>query len=170
MDHEDIVYFREQQKFKQLWIRLLVFLPAAIVWYGVIQQLVSGRPFGDDPASDNGMIIYTIIFGVLLPVFILSLKMMTEVRNGGLYIRFYPFHLSFKEFPFESIESCEVHKYSPLRDYGGWGIRFGPKGQAYNVSGNRGVLLGFKNGKKLMVGSQKPDELAGAILHGMGAV
>jgi TATA-box binding protein (TBP) (component of TFIID and TFIIIB) len=36
-------------------------------------------------------------------------------------------------------------------------------GKAYNVSGNKGVQLVFKNGKKLLIGSQKADELAKAI-------
>ncbi|MDW7732147.1 MAG: DUF6141 family protein [Methanolobus sp.] len=167
MTDEDAVFFREQQKFNQLWVQLLIFVPVAIVWYGAIQQLVLGIPFGNNPASDNGMLLLLIIFGVLFPVFMLSLRMITEVRDSGLYIRFYPFHLSFREFPFESIKSCEVREYSPLRDYGGWGIRFGRNGQAYNVSGNKGVFFEFNNGKRLMVGSQKPDELAAAISRGM---
>jgi len=35
--------------------------------------------------------------------------------------------------------------------------------RAYNMSGNQGVQLVFKNGKKLLIGSQKADELAEAI-------
>lgn len=169
MNEENAIFFREEQKFDQLWVRLLVFLPAAIVWYGAIQQLVLGKPFGTNPASDNGMVVFLIIFGVLFPVFMLSLTMVTEVRTSGLFIRIYPFHLSYREFPFGSIKSYEVREYSPLRDFGGWGIRFGPKGHAYNVSGNKGVFFEFTSGKKLMVGSQRPDELAEAISRGMHA-
>ncbi|WP_406656987.1 DUF6141 family protein [Methanolobus sp. ZRKC2] len=169
MVDEDIIFFREQQKFDQLWLWLLVLLPVAIVWYGAIQQLVFGEAFGNNPTSDNGVLFLLVIFGVLLPVFMLSIRLITEVRSSGLYIRFYPFHLSFKKYQFESIKSYEVCQYNPLRDYGGWGIRFGPKGRAYNVSGNKGVLLEFRNGKKLMVGSQNPDELAAAISRGMGS-
>ena len=36
-------------------------------------------------------------------------------------------------------------------------------GKAYNVSGNKGVLLTFGTGKTLMIGSQRPEELAAAI-------
>lgn len=167
MTDEGVVFFREQQKFDQLWVQLLIFVPVAIVWYGAIQQLVMGVPFGNNPASDNGMLLLLIIFGVLFPVFMLSLRMITEVRDSGLYVRFYPFHLSFRKYPFESINSYEVREYHPLKEYGGWGIRFGLKGQAYNVSGNKGVFFEFRNGKTLMVGSQRPDELAAAISRGM---
>ncbi|MHC4643443.1 MAG: hypothetical protein ACYS32_17515, partial [Planctomycetota bacterium] len=55
--------------------------------------------------------------------------------------------------------------YKPILEYGGWGIRcsFTGKGKAYNVSGNKGVQLVFTNGKKLLIGSQQPDDLAAAI-------
>lgn len=41
------------------------------------------------------------------------------------------------------------------RDYGGWGIRYGRKGKAFNVFGSRGLQLEFTNGKRLLIGSQK---------------
>jgi hypothetical protein len=49
---------------------------------------------------------------------------------------------------------------------GGWGLRFGAKGKAYNVSGNRGVLLTFEGDKTLLIGSLRADELAQAIRAG----
>jgi hypothetical protein len=61
------------------------------------------------------------------------------------------------------VKSHEVITYSPLRDYGGWGIRYGSKGKAYNVSGNRGVRLELSNGKRLLFGSQRPEELSEAV-------
>jgi len=56
-----------------------------------------------------------------------------------------------------------VLTYSPISDYGGWGIRYGSIGKAYNVSGNRGVQLELLNGERILIGSQKPEELAAAI-------
>jgi len=64
---------------------------------------------------------------------------MTEVRDDGVYFRFFPLHLSFHRIGLEEIVRFEVQTYRPIRDYGGWGIRYGWKGKAYNVSGNRGV-------------------------------
>jgi hypothetical protein len=34
---------------------------------------------------------------------------------------------------------------------------------AYNVSGNRGVEVELTDGRTVMVGSRRPDELAGAL-------
>ncbi|MBN2109660.1 MAG: hypothetical protein JW705_01035 [Methanosarcinaceae archaeon] len=159
VDPADHVIYREIQKFDQLWLWLVVLLPVAIAWYGAIEQLVYGRPFGDNPASDRGMLVIWVLFGIVLPLFMISLRLIIEVRNSGIYVKFFPFHLSFTHYPFENIRSYEAVTYRPLSDYGGWGIRYGPKGKAYNVSGNRGVMLEFKNGKRLLVGSQEPEAL-----------
>jgi hypothetical protein len=78
-------------------------------------------------------------------------------------VRFFPFHRRPRVIDLENIESVEAVRYSPLRDYGGWGIRHGSAGKAYNVSGNQGVVLRLKNGKTVLLGSQRYEELAAAI-------
>ena len=91
--------------------------------------------------------------------------MIITVRDDGLYIQFFPF--SQKLISFNNIKTCEVRTYSPIKEYGGWGIRYGKKGKAYNISGNKGVQLDFYEGQPLLIGSQKPEELAQAIKIGM---
>ncbi|WP_321418122.1 DUF6141 family protein [uncultured Methanomethylovorans sp.] len=159
MNGKNTVLFREEQRFNQWWLWLLILVPTCMMWYGAIQQLIFHKPFGTNPTSDTGVSILLVLFGILLPIFMNSLKLITEVRQDGLYVRFYPFHLSFRHYPYESINSYKVREYSPLKEYGGWGIRYGWKGKAYNVSGNRGVQLELKNGNYLLIGSQRPEEL-----------
>ena len=109
------------------------------------------------------MVILAIIFGIGLPLFMFTTNLTTEVHSDGLYIRFFPFHLSFRRIAIEEIGGFEVCTYNPIKDYGGWGIRYGRKGKAYNVSRNRGVQLELLNRKHLLIGSQKPEELAEAL-------
>jgi hypothetical protein len=96
-----------------------------------------------------------------------SLRLVTEVRDDGLYIRFAPLHRSFRRVPWTTIESAEATTYRPLREYGGWGIRWRPGAVAYNVQGSRGVFLTRPDDRDLLVGSQRPDELATAIRETM---
>jgi hypothetical protein len=159
MNGKNTILFREEQRFNQWWLWLLILEPTSMMWYGAIQQLIFDKPYGTNPTSDTGISILLVLFGILLPLFMYSLRLITEVRQDGLYVRFYPFHLSFRQYPYESINSYQVREYSPLKEYGGWGIRYGMKGMAYNVSGNRGVQLEFKTGKRLLIGSQRPEEL-----------
>ena len=64
----------------------------------------------------------------------------------------------------DDLSEYYARTYRPIWEYGGWGIRcsFG-KGKAYNVSGNKGVQLVFKSGKRLLIGSQRADELEEAL-------
>jgi len=61
------------------------------------------------------------------------------------------------------IASAEAVTYSPLAEYGGWGIRGWGKNVALNARGNRGVRLTLQDGRRLLVGSQRPEELADAL-------
>ena len=68
-----------------------------------------------------------------------------------------------RRIPLEDLKSVEARTYSPIREYGGWGFRYGRSGKAYNVMGNRGVQLELKSGERVLLGSQKAEDLAAAI-------
>jgi hypothetical protein len=155
--------YREIQHFRQIWVWALVLFISLLAIYGLVQQLIINKPFGNNPAPDIVLLITAIILGLGLPIFLYTTNLSTKVHADGLYIRFFPFHLSFRRIAANDIKGFEVRTYSPIREYGGWGIRFGRKGKAYNVSGNRGVQLELSDGKQLLIGSQKPEELAKAL-------
>ncbi len=77
----------------------------------------------------------------------------------GFFYQFFPIHFSYHKISFEEIESVEAIDYKPIKDYGGWGIKFGFKAKSYTTSGNQGVMLKLKCGKNLLFGSQKNKEL-----------
>ena len=160
--------FSEVQRFRQTWIWVLV-LPVSLFLivlfgYGMIKQLIMDQPWGSRPLPDTALAIIgplAILFGVGLAYLFYSAKLVTEVRNDGVYIRFFP--LTHQKIPFADVRRCHVRTYSPIREFGGWGIRYGRGAKAYNVSGNRGVQLELSNGKRLLIGSQRPEDLARAI-------
>jgi hypothetical protein len=165
----DAVFFEEQplRNNPLAYIALLGGL-GVIGFFGcaVIQQLVLHRPFGDRPMSDTGLSIISALYmliGVLLLYLFYGGGLTTEVRPSGLFVRYFPFHRRFQQIPLEGVRSCVSRVYRPIREYGGWGIRIGMAKKAYNVSGNRGVELEFEGGRKLLIGSSKPDQLASAI-------
>jgi hypothetical protein len=120
--------------------------------------------------SDTGLAVVgplMILLGIGLALLFYKMRLVTEVRKDGVYVNFIP--LSRQTVLFADIAGCEVRTYRPIRDYGGWGIRYGPAGKAFNVSGNRGVQLKLTNGKRLLIGSQRPEELAQAVRAGLPA-
>ena len=163
MNMNTYVLYHETQHFRQVWLWLLVLGISGVTLYAMVQQLIPGTPFGDNPASDTVLVIIVIVFGFIFPVFFYIVNLTTEVRDDGLYYRFFPFHLTFRKIAWEDIKSCEARTYSPLREYGGWGIRWGAKGKAYNTAGNRGVQLELTNGSRILIGSRRSEELADAI-------
>ena len=142
---------------------MLVLIGPAISVWAIFQQLVMGSPFGNNLAPDYVLVVLVVIVGGGLPLFMYSTGLDTEVRDCGTCIRFRPFHRKWVVFGFESIQKAEASTYSPLKDYGGWGIRYGRKGKAYNVSGNKGVLLTLRDGKNVLIGSKNHEALCLAI-------
>lgn len=98
----------------------------------------------------------------------LTLKMRTRVDGGGVHIR--TLYVVRRSIPFAEIESAEAVVYRPLRDYGGWGLRLGPAGKAYNMKGSRGVQLKLRNGGGVLIGSGRSEELARIIQTHIGAM
>jgi len=160
--HNANILFEEEQRFCQKWIWLLVGLVAAIGWVTFIQQIVFGTPVGNHPAPDLVVWLILVLIGIGVPWLMYSLRLITRVESSRLVIRFRP--LLTREILLQDIANCEARTYRPIREYGGWGIRFSMKhGRAYNVSGNRGVQLTLTDGKKVLIGSQRADELAAII-------
>ena len=160
--------YREVQRFRQFWIWILVIAVSLITIWGMVQQIVLSKPFGNNPAPDIVLIIIVVVIGFGLPIFFYVTNLTTEVRNDGVYFRFFPLHISFRKIGLEDINGFDVQTYRAIRDYGGWGIRYGRKGKAYNVSGNRGVQLRLSNGELILIGSQHPEEMAEAIKAVLG--
>jgi hypothetical protein len=87
------------------------------------------------------------------------MRLETKIDKEGIYVRLFPLHVNYKLFKWNEIEKAYIRKYNPILEFGGWGIRFGFKGMAYNVSGNKGLQLEFKNGEKLLIGTNRAEEL-----------
>lgn len=162
------VLFSEKQKFKQWWLWLLIIGINGFLLYGAFAQIAGGQPFGSKPISNTGLVIITGSM-LLLTLLMANLRLETMIKNDGIYVRFFPFHLKFKHYNWEKLTKSYVRQYSPVKEFGGWGLRFGlfGKGTAFNVSGNQGLQLEFSNKKKLLIGTNKPDELS-AVLKKIG--
>ncbi len=160
---QDTIIFREQQRFTQVWLWVVVLGVAAVFWAGLVYQLILKQPFGHNPAADVQLIIMFVVMGIGLPAFFYTMRLQTEVATGELRVRFYPFHLRAVRIPLHLVRDYERTTYNPISEYGGWGIRWGVAGKAYNMSGCEGVKLYFYNHKPLLVGSQKAADLYEAI-------
>ena len=85
-----------------------------------------------------------------------------EIKGDELVCRFGP-GLIRKRFVLSEI--CEV-KVVKNPWYYGWGIRLTPDGWLFNVSGLDAVEINLASGRRFLLGTDRPDELAEAIRKG----
>lgn len=159
---EQRVLFQETQRFNQWWIWLINILIFLIFVVGSYPQVINGEPFGSKPASDV-MLIAGAIFTLLMCLFFFFTSLKTYITKDKICFRFSPFHLKEQEYLILDIRKMEVVKYSPIGEYGGWGIRGFGSDKAFNVKGSMGLRILFKDGKKRLIGTQKPEELQKVI-------
>ncbi|MEC8273425.1 MAG: hypothetical protein VXZ76_01150 [Bacteroidota bacterium] len=162
-------YFKEEQYFRQklLWL-VILFFPAFSL-YGIYQQVMMGNVIGDKPLSDEGIITFSLLVGLGLPVLFWFMKLKLRVSSEGLYYQFFPIHIKERLIAFEEIKSYKARTYSPIKEFGGWGIRFGFESKAYNVSGDKGLQVELTNGRKVLFGSQEHQALAKAMKKAQNA-
>lgn len=155
------ILFIEKQQFRQPWLWVLLTGYAMVILWGFIQQIILGIPWGSNPAPDGLLIFLTALsFGLIWLFGAMHLK--TEITNEEIRVQFFPFFN--RTFSWQDIEKVYVRQYRPIAEYGGWGIRFSHKGTAYNVSGNMGLQLIMKKGdKKILIGTQLPDEMGRVV-------
>ena len=170
-----MMYFREQQQFRQRWLWLLfgaVSIPiVGLLGYGVYQQLVLGNPFGTHPASNrqlSGVFIIILVLHSLVIALFWYARLDVEVNATEVAIRFRPFHWRPRRIALNRITDARARHYSALGEYGGWGIRAGIHGSAYNVSGDDGVQLTLADGRRILIGSRRSGELEAAIRQAKG--
>ncbi len=153
--------FTEEQRFAQLWLYIVL-----IVSFIAPMMLTFKEFVNDDNKDDGALVTLIVVIGSMALVygFIFSLKLRTRIDEIGIQFRFIPFHFKNRTIGWEEIEKGYIRNYDAISDFGGWGMKGGrlwrkSKGVAYNVKGNIGLQLELKNGKKILIGTQKQEEM-----------
>lgn len=104
--------------------------------------------------------------GVGLPVLVALARLRVDVYEDRVVIRYRPF--TTRTISFDQVVSAEAVTYRPVREYGGWGIKgWSRRKVAYNMAGNRGVLITLTDARTVLIGSACAEDLAAAITPGL---
>ena len=152
--------FIEEQRFKKWVILLILALPilGILIPFFLIKEplLVVGTE------SFWGISI-TILTLLSVVIFIASINLKTKIDEQGVYYQFFPIHFGEKFISWNEIDKCYLKRYNSIKDFGGYGYRIRPfgkmKGKSINVGGNCGIQLELKNGKNLLIGTQKENDV-----------
>jgi hypothetical protein len=155
------VAFHEVQALRQWHTKIVLAMPPAALLFIAIRQMVFRRHWGQPPVSNGGLVFLTVL---LLAVYIrlVTVRLVTDLGGGELAVGLRGLWRR-KRVPLDAIRSAKAVQYDPIAEYGGYGIRSGARGLAYIANGNRGVELDLVDGHKLLVGSERPDQLALAL-------
>ena len=154
--------FRESQRLGRSWFLALLLIPLAVTSFGFYQQVCLGRPWGNHPVS-NGAFIAIEVAAVAFILWFSRLRLDTEVRGDVLVIRF-AYLWPTRAIALPDIRQARAVDYHPISSFGGWGVRWRPDGTvAYTATGGRGVDIQLRNGKRVIVGSQRADELEAVL-------
>ncbi|OJJ19128.1 hypothetical protein BKI52_20140 [marine bacterium AO1-C] len=149
--------FEEKQQMIKTWAGSLVIL-LNVVFIGLLMRQLLTAP------KTTTLLAYAITLFITLGIFWLFQKatLTTHLTREGITVHYPPF-VKEKYFAWSTLSKVYTRNYKPLGEFGGWGYRNNGKSFAYNVSGNFGLQLEFKEEKNILIGSQKQEELAAFI-------
>lgn len=143
--------FQEKQRFNQWWLWVLLIISS------VAPVIILYKEFTSSTSTSGSLSALIILF--LVTVLFVVLKMKTTITQKSIQLVYFPF--VWKTINIDDIASLEVINYDFV---GGWGIRLWTSyGTVYNVRGNKGLHIKLKNGKQLVIGTQKPEELENVV-------
>jgi hypothetical protein len=138
-------------------------MPPAILAVISCRQIVWHHPWGNPPVTSANLLFLTILTLVVY-LRLITVRLVTELRPEQLSVAMKGFWRRTR-IPVADIRAAIAVEYDPVGEYRGYGIRSGPRGQAYIASGNQAVQLELTGGRKLLVGSQQSKELTRKIVE-----
>ena len=150
------IEFHEKQKFTQWWLWLLLIAISVLPFIGIFFSHLIFPESDAENISDSSTTIIFAVTMVLVIILFLLMTLKTDIDQKAIKMSFFPFVK--KRIEWKDVKKAEVINYGFV---GGWGIRlFTNYGTVYNTSGNKGLALELQNGKRLVIGTQKEQELS----------
>jgi hypothetical protein len=151
----------EIQKDKPWWIYLIIVPLCFFSFWSFIQQIFFEKPFGQNPAPDWGVWLILVFCGIFLPWLLIQSKQTITFDGVTVVASYFPFWKT--KFRMDEIDKYYRRDFNPMRDFWGWGIRYGLSGKnkwimAYvYFNENSGVQFEFKSGRRILLGSRQVD-------------
>ena len=143
--------YSEKSGFPSWIFWLIALLPASIFLY---QRFIAKTM---EPFDWFGLVIMAI-----MGLFIFAIKLHVTINTEGITYRYPPFHIKPKQLTWANIESAELMKINPLKEFGGWGLRYGKLGTAYTTRGRYILHIKQKTGKSINLTIAQPTKFIAA--------
>lgn len=160
-------YFQERQTFTQWWLWLIVGASTlsinSMLIYGVVHQLVMGIPWGNEPLSDEGLLVLAVVvMTVSTGVTLLFFNSVLEVRvdSRAVEYRYAPLIRNWRRIEGPAISTFRHRRYF----LPGYGVKRDFDGtRVFTVKGHDGIELTVDGGNRFLIGTQQPAEFLTAL-------
>lgn len=112
------------------------------------------------------MIIMGLLFAIAFACIVtFVVKFETKITSEGIIYKYPPMVWKWKKVTFAELEDYRIRKYNAWSEFGGRGYKkkLFKKYHAIVLNGDKGLELTFKNGKKLLLGTQKSESMRLAL-------
>jgi len=82
---------------------------------------------------------------------------------AGAHYRLLPLQWRWRHLAWPEVARAYLRRYDPLGEYGGWGIKGTSQNRAYNIANDEGLQLELRDGRRVLLGTQRPAELKRAL-------
>jgi hypothetical protein len=128
--------FHEKSGFPAWIFWSMLSIPTILYLHEIITS-----PEDVEPFDWIGLIILAIV-----GLFIYSIKLKVSIDQKGITYQYPPFRNKPTTIPWDDIQTIELLKINPLKEFGGWGLRYGKLGTAFTTRGRH--ILHIKTQKK----------------------
>ncbi|MCX6176535.1 MAG: hypothetical protein NTZ00_04085 [Bacteroidetes bacterium] len=139
--------YSEKSGFPSWIFWLIAIIPASIFFYERIYHPLDAESF-----DWFGLVIVGAI-----GIFIFAIKLKVNINAEGISYQFPPFHNKPNLLSWEKIESIELKKINPLKEFGGWGLRYGKLGTAYTTRGRYILHIKLHSGIPINLTIAQPE-------------
>ena len=158
--------FKEEQNFNKIYLWMILLGSFTVMMGTIIMSYING-PADQDIMRELYLpvVLVTVVFGGMIWLFS-AMRLETRIDRHGISYRYTPFIISWRVITKKQIAEYQVRKYNAVLEYGGYGVRVAGlrgNGRAYTTKGSMGLQLVLKNGKKMLFGTQKPQEVEQAM-------
>jgi len=148
----DIPLFAERQWLLRHWWPLLL-LPTLLI--PLLLWLV--------PAHGTPPPWWIFALAGLALCLVAGLVLDVRLDTAGAHYRLRPLQWRWRHIAWAEVAHAYLRRYDPLGEYGGWGIKGTTQNRAYNIANDEGLQLELRDGRRVLLGTQRPAELIQAL-------